>query len=46
MCIGKAWRFRKDLSDQWIRQNTEASVEDYGENVGLSFYWVFSLELS
>jgi len=33
MRIGKAWRFRKDLLDQWIRQNTEASVKDFGENV-------------
>ncbi|MBT7075134.1 MAG: helix-turn-helix domain-containing protein [Anaerolineae bacterium] len=31
--IGKAWRFKKDLLDQWIRQNTEASMENFGENV-------------
>ena len=34
MRIGKAWRFRKDLLDQWIRQKTEASVEDFGEDIG------------
>ena len=30
MCIGKARHLRKDLLDQWIRQSTEASVEDSG----------------
>jgi len=35
MRIGKAWRFRKDLLDQWIRQNTEASIEDVGENLSV-----------
>ncbi len=34
MRIGKAWRFRKDLLDQWMRQNTEKSIEGFGENVG------------
>lgn len=33
--IGKAWRFRKDILDEWIRQNTEASVEGFSENVGV-----------
>ncbi len=32
MRIGKAWRFRKDLLDQWIRQNTEANVEGFGKD--------------
>jgi len=31
MRIGKAWRFRIDLLDQWIRQNTEASLENFGK---------------
>ena len=34
MRIGKTWRFRKDLLDQWMRQNTEKSIEGFGENVG------------
>ncbi len=32
MRIGKAWRFRKDLLDQWIRENTEASVENFSKD--------------
>ena len=35
MRIGKAWRFRKDLLDQWIRQNTEASVDGFDRNVAI-----------
>ena len=28
--IGKTWRFRKDLLDNWLRQCTELSLEDDG----------------
>jgi len=31
MRIGKAWRFKKDILDQWISQNIEASMEEYNE---------------
>jgi excisionase family DNA binding protein len=26
--IGKSWRFRKDLLDDWLNQCTEASIQD------------------
>jgi excisionase family DNA binding protein len=29
--IGKAWRFRKDLLDDWLSQRTEASLKVDGE---------------
>jgi excisionase family DNA binding protein len=29
--IGKSWRFRKDLLDQWLRQGTESSLKAEGE---------------
>ena len=28
--IGKAWRFRKDLLDQWLTQCTESSLKTEG----------------
>jgi excisionase family DNA binding protein len=28
--IGKAWRFRKDLLDDWLSQCTESSMDDDG----------------
>ena len=28
--IGKAWRFRKDLLDDWLSQRTESSMDDDG----------------
>ena len=33
MRIGKAWRFKKDILDQWISQNIEASMEEYNGKV-------------
>ena len=33
MRIGKAWRFRKDLLDQWIRKGIEASIEGVVEKI-------------
>jgi excisionase family DNA binding protein len=35
--IGKSWRFRKDLLDQWLSQCTESSLkaEGAGSNAGL-----------
>jgi len=35
MRIGKTWRFRKDILDEWIRQNTEASMENFGEKISV-----------
>jgi excisionase family DNA binding protein len=29
--IGKSWRFRKDLLDQWLSQCTESSLKAEGE---------------
>jgi excisionase family DNA binding protein len=29
--IGKSWRFRKDLLDQWLSQCTESSIKAEGE---------------
>ncbi len=33
MRIGKAWRFRKDILEEWIRQNTEVSAEEIDANI-------------
>ena len=29
--IGKAWRFRKDLLDDWLVQRTESSIRNDGK---------------
>jgi excisionase family DNA binding protein len=29
--IGKSWRFRKDLLDDWLSQQTESSLKANGE---------------
>ena len=29
--IGKSWRFRKDLLDDWLSQCTESSIKSDGE---------------
>ena len=31
--IGKSWRFRKDLLDQWLSQCTESSLTNGAEEV-------------
>ena len=30
--IGKSWRFRKDLLDEWLSQCTESSLKAEGED--------------
>ena len=33
MRIGKAWRFRKDILEEWICQNTQGSAEEVDANI-------------